>query len=140
MKLLLPLALCALLPLSWAGQTMVFIADDLSGLTESLASASNAALATDDTPIVLIIKDTQVSQALKGSAATRDLRDAHSSNVKIFICEVDLVRYGFSNSKVLAGIAIAKAPALTSEPAEPPAAEARPLERFIKQAEKVCNQ
>lgn len=119
---------------------MLFIADDLSGLAAALESASTAALVTDDTPVVLIIKDTQVSQALRGSPAERELREVLSNKVWVFVCETDLIRYGFRTGNVLGGISVVKAPERTpeSEGTAQQVLEPRPLVRFLKQVEKVC--
>jgi intracellular sulfur oxidation DsrE/DsrF family protein len=123
-----------------AAGTMLFVADDMAGLSSALDQASTAAIATVDSPVVLIIKDTQVSMALRGSSAERELREAMSSNVRMFVCEADLLRYGFNAKRVMPGIAVVKAPVPKAEGSAPQAAEAQPLERFRKQADKVCEQ
>jgi len=142
-RFLKPLLLAALVsgaPAAIAGQTLVYIADDISGLPLSLDQANTAAIATDDSPIVLVVKDTQVSEALRGTKLERDFREAFASKVRIFICESDLIRYGIPVAKVYPGISLVKAPPPKTEGAAQPAAEALPLERFQKQAEKICNQ
>jgi intracellular sulfur oxidation DsrE/DsrF family protein len=140
LKPLFALALCTALPLAWAGQTLMYIADDMAGLPAALELAGTAAIATQDTPIVLIIKDTQVSQALSGGPNERALREGLADKIRIFVCEADLVRYGIGATKVYPGISIIKAPVKKSDGAAPAAAQAQPLERFRKQAEKVCDE
>lgn len=139
-KPLLALLLCAVLPCSWAGQAMMYVADDLEGMQSALDQATTAAIATQDSPIVLIIKDTQVSLAQRGSAFEHDLREALASKVQVFVCEADLIRYGIAPTKLLPGITLSKAPVRKTEGSAPAAVEAQPLARFTKQAEKVCDQ
>lgn len=139
-KPLSTLALCAAIAPAWAGQTMLFIGDDMSGLSPALDQAINAAIAAQDSPVVLIIKDTQVSQAVQGSPLQATLKDGLANRVQMFVCEADLVRYGISASKLLPGLAVIKAPvAKTDSPPGTPV-EIQPLQRFKKQAEKVCEQ
>lgn len=119
---------------------MLYVADDMEGLQSALDQANTAAIATEDSPIVLIIKDTQVSHALRGSSFERDLKEALSSKVQVFVCEADLILYGIPASKLFPGLTLSKAPVPKTEGTAPAAVEAQPLARFKKQAEKVCDQ
>lgn len=134
------LALCAALAPAWAGQTMLFIGDDMAGLAQPLDMAINAAISAYDSPVILIIKDTQVSQAVQGSPLQATLKDGLANRVQMFVCEADLVRYGISPSKLLPGLAIIKAPAAKTDVRADAPVEVQPLQRFKKQAEKVCEQ
>lgn len=139
-KPLSTLALCAALTPAFAGQTMLFIGDDMSGLSPALDQAINAAIAAHESPVVLIIKDTQVSQAVQGSPLQATLKDGLANRVQMFVCEADLIRYGISAKKLLPGLAVIKAPAPKSESRADAPVEIQPLQRFKKQAEKVCEQ
>lgn len=139
-KPLASLALCAALVPAWAGQTMLFIGDDMSGLSSALDQAINAANAAQDSPVVLVIKDTQVSQAVQGSPLQADIKDGLANRVQMFVCEADLIRYGIEPGKLLTGLAIIKAPIPKSDVRPDAPAVVQPLQRFQKQAEKVCEQ
>jgi intracellular sulfur oxidation DsrE/DsrF family protein len=105
-----------------------------------LDQAINAALATQDSPVVLVIKDTQVSQVLQGSPLQADIRDGLANRVQMFVCEADLVRYGISTSKLIQGLSVIKVPVPKSDTATDAPVDVQPLHRFQKQAEKVCDQ
>lgn len=134
------LALCAALTPAWADQTMLFVGDDMAGLAQPLDMAINAAISAYDSPVVLIIKDTQVSLAVQGSPLQATLKDGLANRVQMFVCEADLVRYGIAPGKLLSGMAIIKAPVAKADARADTPVVVQPLQRFKKQAEKVCEQ
>lgn len=154
-KLALPtLLLCS--SIAAAGTTALFVVDDMVDLGAILDSANNAVMATSDTPVVVIFKDTHVSEVMRGSTAEREVAEALAGGVRMFVCEADILASGLRVANVMSKVTIVPAAVVDDEAGTLPA-KARPgekvpskkaadvkkpqlLERFSKIAEKVCSQ